>query len=735
MPLRSKAGYALLAVPVAYYFGATLGVALTPQPHPISTLWPPNAILLAALLLSPPKSWWAVLLAALPAHLLVELPAGVPFPMVLSWYVSNCIEALIGAAAIYRIGRGRTTIDGFQSVAIFVAGGVLLAPFASSFLDAAFVRLNNWGAGTYWEVWRVRFFSNMLATVTIVPPILWIWRQRWAPLRAASLLRLIEAATLTVSLVAVCLFVFDLPRLAGGEMPVLVYAPFVLLIWTALRFGPEATSGGVLIVTLVSTWGLIHGRGPFISNDIDYSVVSLQVFLLVMAVPLLALAGVLRERERSASARVDEAALGASDARFRELANAMPQIVFSATPDGEVDYFNEKWYDLTLKPRGPVTSQSWVDVVHPSDVIAALDRWNADVAAQRPHDAEIRLRDTRTGKYRWHLVRALPVRDWSGAVRRWYGTATDIDDHKRIEGALRAGETALRDLGERLEQRVAERTAELSHANASLQEQIEVRVRAEKALRALERQLAHLGRVSMLGELAGALAHEVNQPLTAILANARAAERIISRDGVEHSELDEILRDIISDNLRAGAVIRRVRSVIRKGDVDMQPVMANDIVNEVLELTHSDMILREVTVTTHLSTSLPLVPVDRVQFQQVLLNLIMNACDAMAAIPASERILVIRTRRDAGAIRISVRDSGTGRPAANPDSVFEPFVTSKADGLGLGLAICRSIVRAHRGRLWAVNNKVRGATFHVLFPLTQEQEYMTPPRPFGVISA
>jgi len=242
------------------------------------------------------------------------------------------------------------------------------------------------------------------------------------------------------------------------------------------------------------------------------------------------------------------------------------------------------------------------------------------------------------------------------------------------------------------------------------------RQRAEREIAVQRSELAHLGRVALLGELSGALAHELNQPLAAILANARAAQRMLAHDDVDRVELQAILDDIVSDDRRAGAVIQRVRALIRKDETDPQTVPANDLVTESLELARSDLIQRAVVVSTRLAPSLPQVQADRVQLQQVLLNLIVNACDAMADKSPTTRALVITTAARGGAVRISISDSGTGISMEPIDAVFQPFVTSKRHGLGLGLAICRSIVDAHGGRMWAVNNSGGGATFHVLLP-------------------
>jgi C4-dicarboxylate-specific signal transduction histidine kinase len=229
------------------------------------------------------------------------------------------------------------------------------------------------------------------------------------------------------------------------------------------------------------------------------------------------------------------------------------------------------------------------------------------------------------------------------------------------------------------------------------------------------RELAHLGRVVMLGELSGALAHELNQPLTAVLANARAVQRLLTQEPLNIVELQDILEDIAQDGRRAGDVIHHLRALLQKGEMQLRPLDLNELVTQVLELLHSDLIERRCAVETRLAHSLPLVNADRVQLQQVLLNLIVNACDAMNAEELhARRVTIVTAPTEAGSVQLSIADQGTGIPADQIDRVFEPFVTWKEHGLGLGLTICRSIVTAHGGRLWAVNNPDRGATFHLV---------------------
>ena len=202
-------------------------------------------------------------------------------------------------------------------------------------------------------------------------------------------------------------------------------------------------------------------------------------------------------RKEAEAALRGEAALRESEARLRVLADAMPQIAFTAKPDGTVDYFNRKWYELTGSPAEEVSPEAWMAALHPSDRASIAESWLANVRVGRPHEHEARIWSAGAGTYRWHLARALPVRDESGAIVHWYGTATDIDDHKRAEHALRESEWNLRVLRSELETHVAKRTMELSRANLTLRQEVDVRRRVEKALRASEELFSKAFRASL----------------------------------------------------------------------------------------------------------------------------------------------------------------------------------------------------------------------------------------------
>ncbi len=250
---------------------------------------------------------------------------------------------------------------------------------------------------------------------------------------------------------------------------------------------------------------------------------------------------------------------------------------------------------------------------------------------------------------------------------------------------------------------------------------ISERKQAELEAARQRNELAHLSRVTMLGELSGSLAHELNLPLSAILCNAQAAQRLLAHGDADLAEVQEILSEIVSEDKHAGEVIRRLRLWLKKGEVRQHSLRINKVVQDVLKLIRSDLVNQRVTVDIELARNLPIVIGDPVQLQQVLVNLVVNACDAMTNCTSAERRLLIRTgienRNGTSAVTLSVTDRGSSIPEEKMEQIFEPFFTTKAKGMGLGLSVCRTIIAAHRGKLWATNNADCGATFHFSLPI------------------
>jgi len=285
-----------LLVALAYYAGSQLGFFLTPADTPIATFWPPNAILLAALLLTSPRIWWVLILAALPAHLLVQLRTGIHLPSALAWFVSNTCEALLGAFCVRIFKKDKPLFESVYGVIVFLTLGVLLPTITASFLDAAGTVLTGLGQN-YWRLWTTRLTSNIISDLTIVPTVVIFGVKGLSWFGRAKTAAYWEAAALTVSTVVVSLLVF------GRESPVsnfwaFIYAPLPLLIWAVQRFGSGGVSASLLAVALISVWNTMHGRGPLGLQSAEYGVLSLHFLLTMLAVSFLLSGALLAERRR-----------------------------------------------------------------------------------------------------------------------------------------------------------------------------------------------------------------------------------------------------------------------------------------------------------------------------------------------------------------------------------------------------------------------------------------------------
>jgi two-component system, LuxR family, sensor kinase FixL len=659
--------FAALVVFAAYYLGAKIGFALTLRPHPVSVLWPPNSILLAALLLAPVRIWWVLLLAAFPAHLTAELESRVPPTMVFCWFISNSCEALISASCIRYLIDRPVRFDSLRNVGIFCFFAAFLGPFLSSFLDAAFVVLNHWGHDNYWEIWRIRFTSNALAALTLTPLIVMWSAEGIAWLGKIRRPRFLEASLLLFGLLSVNTIVFY--KLAPTADSTLLYLPLPFLIWAAVRFGSRGASAAICTLTFLAIWSAGHGYGPFSTRSAEENALSIQMFLIVMSVPLLLLAAVIEERGKG------EITLREREERISLAAESADLAFWTIDFERKESWMSDNGRAIFSFDRDqPLSRELFLSRVHPEDRIAMDEAIERARAASQTFEIEYRLLRP-DGETRWLISRGRYLRNDRGEVSELIGVAIDI-------------------------------TAQF---------------KADLQLRLQREEMAHMSRVSSMGELAASLVHELNQPLSAIASNAAAGRRFLAQNSPELEMFDELLADVAADARRAGDIIHGIHNFVRKSEGTRRPVNLNGIIREVLRLLHSDLLGRATSVETQLAPNLPTVDANPVNLQQVLLNLLMNSIEAMQSKPAAKRRILISTRCEANSVVTSVRDYGGGLPKDNPDKIFTHFYSTKPDGMGMGLTIVRSIVEAHGGKLGA-ENADGGARFFFSLPVATKKE-------------
>src|SRR4029453_15204184 len=410
-----------------YYLGCKIGFALTFKPHPISVLWPPNAILVAALLLTPPRRWWFVLLAAFPAHLAAQMQSHVPPLMIVCWFISNSFEAVIGAGLTRCLIGGPIHFRTLRNVGIFCLCVVFAGPFLSSFLDAAFVRWNDWGEGSYGELIRIRLFSNALAALIVVPLVVTWATIRISGLRTARLSRYREACALFVGLLLVSYA--GLYEFGSGADSALLFLPVPFLVWAAVRFGSLGASSAISIVGFLAIWSAAHGHGPFSSGTAVQNALSVQIFLIVLAIPLLFLATVIEERTTGATE------LGESESRFRNVADAAPVLIWMAGVDKLCTFFNKPWLEFTGRSIEQELGNGWAEGVHPDDLQKCLEVYTEAFNARQPFVMQYRLRRN-DGEYRWLSDQGVARHDAQGGFAGYIGSCVDVTELMKKEEAL-----------------------------------------------------------------------------------------------------------------------------------------------------------------------------------------------------------------------------------------------------------------------------------------------------------
>ena len=357
-----------------------------------------------------------------------------------------------------------------------------------------------------------------------------------------------------------------------------------------------------------------------------------------------------------------EAELRRSEKELREVIDTIPTMAWSALPDGSNAYVNKRFVEYSGLSAVQAAGSGWQVAIHPDDLQQHLSKWIASVATGQPHESEVRFRRA-DGQHRWHLDRGVPLRDEDGNIVKWYGVVTDIEERKQAEFYL-----------------------------------------------------AKASRLTTVAELSASIAHELNQPLMSVLANAQAGKRWMAANPPNLLETNASIERIIRDARAADEVMQHIRGLFKHESFEKQQVSIRDVLNEAVRFLHRDPRQQYVPIDWQLDEHIPMVSVDRTQIHQVFINLLSNAIEALEGSQISPQIVVRASAKDQNQMLIQVIDNGPG--VADQEKIFDAFVTTKKNGMGIGLAVSRSIVEAHGGRLWAENNPTGGAKFNVTLPVS-----------------
>jgi PAS domain S-box-containing protein len=655
-----------LLVAFAYYLAAEAAFFIGTLSDTIfAPFWPPNTVLLCALLFTPPARWWIFIAAAFPAHAFAEYRIGMDTSAMLVAFVTNCLFAGASAWALQRFVGTTSIFETINKTSLYI---LITAVGTASIvaLGGALVPILSGGnLHDYWIHWQQWYAANALGSVTLSPiAILALTNRRRPWLASMTAQQRLEALLLGILLIAICAIAFkpnilDIPR---AYLPTILYSPLPFVALAAIRFGVRGASAAIVIVTMVLIWRVLNGPGPFVSGTPENTVFAMQVFLVTLSV-LLLLLGAATDESRRASRLTEE-----SEKRMALSAAAADTGIWQYRHDTDDFWLTDHCREMFgLGPGKRVTRETIVDSVYPDDrdtVANVLDDLDGDTTIEFRMPAS-------DGNVRWYRLRASPQIGSDGDPTLVRGIVTNITERREAE------------------------------AEAALQRQ----------------EIAHLMRVSMLGELSGGLAHELTQPLTAILSNAQAAKAMLRSARPAMPEVDEALDDIIAEDNRAGEVIHRLRNLLKKGESKFEDVDLNALVLSTLRLVNSELINRRIRVSTEFSIEPALTSGDAVQLQQILLNLLMNAAEAMHDTPPGRRRLKVDTTgSDAGWVELSVTDQGPGIAPSQINHLFQPFFTTKERGLGLGLVICSTIAKLHGGSIDLANNADGGLTATLRLP-------------------
>jgi len=659
--MKSRTALIAALVGTAYYFGAKLGLVLSTPPDYIATFWPPNTVILAALILTDRRRWWIWFLAMTPAYVTAALQAGYPVQRTIIFYIANCTEILVIALALKLFFRNRFKLDQLRAMIMFLLFAVLIAPAVSAFMASTTTFAEP--SVNYWLAWRVWFLGDAIGHLTLTPVIiLWISSDLgW--IKEISFSRMTEVFGLVLCLFIVGFFSLGVEVGDLGNFAVLLYTPLPILLWAAIRFGPRGICSAVFIITLLAIWNAINGRGPFTTNTPADNVLSLQLFLVSISIPTMMLGFILSERKEMVSE------LEESELRLREMAENITSVFWMEDIDRNLLYTSpayEQIWGRTCKSfyENP---RSWLDAIHPDDrqrVADSFSKWKF----KGEYIETFRIIRS-NGEIRWIYDRGYPILNTEGEVYRIAGIAEDITGRKQIEEALFQSE-----------------------------------------------------KLKSLGIITAGISHEFNNILNIISGKVELLEMDYSDNSKLKDELSTIMKAVddgatITDNMLKITKSSDSTSVFIPSDL-------NELIKQSIEFTKPrwknmaqangiDYIIDQKGVG-NVSQLL----CNPTEIREVFTNIISNALDAM---PDGGRISFCAWSKEE-TFFVSISDTGKGMDKEVKNRIFDPFFTTRCpEGTGLGMSMAYGIITRHGGKIEVESEMGKGSTFTLQFPTTNKK--------------
>ena len=648
----------------AYILGCGFAQTLAIVPGTGISIWPPSGLFIATLVLASRPSWpWWMLAGCLAELLSNILWFHSPLPVAFLIYTGNALEAAAGASLVNRACRRPVRLETLREVLALVVLGAGVAPIVSATVGSATLAWFGMQSQTFAAAWPLWWIGDATGVLIVAPLALTVF-QDWRGKARLSAARWMEAGVLGLIFLAVAAL-----SLSGYFLP-FAYIIMPPLLWAAVRFEFKGVAVTLTLLALLTVVFTISGASQFAGDPESQrqKQVMLQLFLAISAFSALIVAAISRQHQQALLT------LGESERTLRELVETLPAHIWCTAADGEPIYFSQQFRDfigfnVEDKDVEGASRLSGVlnAIIHPDDLGTVSTLFAHSLATGESFALKHRQRRF-DGQYRWVETRAAAMRNSDNAIVQWNGVCLDIDEQ----------------------------------------------VLAEEALRRASDKLARATQAASLAELSASIAHEVNQPLTAIVANAQACHRWLSAEPPNIGRA-KITAERITQNANAAAdVVSRIRALFRQSAEPRNSAPLTSVIAEARSLMAEEAARRRVRIDLDVEGNLPPVAFDRIQVQQVLINLIRNSMEAMDSV-AGDRILGMRVRRVGDVVRTEISDRGQG--IEFPDKIFEPFFTTKEDGMGMGLAICRSIVESHGGRLWAEMNEPQGAIFFFTLPV------------------